>query len=241
MSRERLRAGFPRERGRPARSGPQARGCSWERGRPARKRAAGPRVFLGARASRPQAGRRPAGVPGSAGVPPASGPQARGCSWERGRPARKRAAGPRVFLGARASRPQRAAGPRVFLGSRASRPQAGRRPAGVPGSAGVPPAAGRRPAGVPGIAGVPPASGPQARGCSWERGSPARKRAAGPQVFKRASRPRSQGKPCARSGSNGNIKAARAVRNGDANLHRSDSANLTRRALVRHRPARTIA
>ena len=34
---------------------------------------------LGARASRPQVGRRPTGVPGSAGVPPASGPQAHRC------------------------------------------------------------------------------------------------------------------------------------------------------------------
>ena len=205
------------------------------------QRAAGPQVFLGARASRPQAGRRPAGVPGSAGVPPAagrrpagvpgsagvppaSGPQARRCSWDRGRPARSGPQARRCSWDRGRPARKRAAGPRVFLGSRASRPQAGRRPAGVPG-----------------IAGVPPASGPQARGCSWDRGRPARKRAAGPQVFKRASRPRSQGKPCARSGSNGNIKAARAVRNGDANLRRSNSANLTRRALVRHCPARAIA
>ena len=32
-----------------------------------------------------------------------------------------------------------------------------------------------------------------AGGASWERGRPARKWAAGPQVFKRAGRPRSQG------------------------------------------------
>ena len=70
--------GVPGSAGVPA-CGPKAHRCSWERGRPARMWAEGPQVFLGARASRPHVGRRPTGVPGTAGVPPACGPKAHRC------------------------------------------------------------------------------------------------------------------------------------------------------------------
>ena len=102
----------PRERGRPARNGPQAHGCPGSAGvPPAMGRR--PTVVLGARASRPQWAAdprlswergRPArngpqthGYPGSAGVPPAMGRR------------------PTVILGARASRPQWAAGQRLSM------------------------------------------------------------------------------------------------------------------------------
>ena len=93
-----MRSGLSRERGRPARM--------WAEGPPVFKRARCPRSresldaersFPGPRASRPHVGRRPTGVqagkmpalpgeprcgavfPGTAGVPPASGPQAHRC------------------------------------------------------------------------------------------------------------------------------------------------------------------
>ena len=193
---------------------------------------------LGARASRPQVGRRPTGV--QAGKMPALPGKAPPVSSSL--PRRLNPRGPR-------SVPGTAGAP---LGARASRPQVGRRPTGVqagkmpalPGKA--PPVSSslprrlnpRGPRSVPGTAcvppgsaGVPPASGPKAHRCSsgqdarvprkgtacvivspeatrptrpalgprdrvrppWERGRPARKWAEGPQVFKRARCPRAQG------------------------------------------------
>ena len=122
--------------------------ASWERGRPARKWAKGPQVFKRARCPRSQEKRRlphrlsrgdsihaararspgPRAPPGSAGVPPASGPKAHRCSsGQDARAPRKSAAC--LIVSPEATRPTRPPlGPRDRV-----------RP---PGSAGVPPASG---------------------------------------------------------------------------------------------------
>ena len=139
-----------------------------------------------------------AGVPGSAGDPPASGPQAHRC----------------VEAGKMPAVPEKAPSGAVVPGSAGDPPAPGRRPAmDDPPQAHRCVEAGKMPAvpgeapsgaGVPGSAGDPPASGPQAHrcveagkmpavpgegversGCPWERGRPARKWAAGPPLFKR--------------------------------------------------------
>ena len=175
----------PGSAGVPPASGPQAHRCSRARGRPARKWAAGPPPppSAGTRATR--RGRcRP---PGSAGVPPAVGrrptptakrrdacdaPRPMPAPWERGRPARS---GPQAHPHRQApGRVRRAAADAGPLGARASRPQVGRRPT---------PTAKRRDA----------CDAPRPMPAPWERGRPARKWAAGPQVFKRVGRPRSRG------------------------------------------------
>ena len=137
-------------------------------------------------------------------------------SWERGRPARTWAEGPPVFKRARCPRSQERhrlshrlsrgdstrsthAGSRSVpgtagapQGARASRPQVGRRPTGVqagkmpalPGKA--PPVSSSLPKRLDALDPRRPPLGPR------DRGRPARKWAAGPQVFKRARCPRSQ-------------------------------------------------
>ena len=153
-------------------------------------------------------------------------------AWERGRLARKWAEGPQVFKRARCPRSQGSdTGPRGSrLGARASRPQVGRRPTGVqagkmPALPGLRHRASWKP---PGSAGVSPASGPKAHRCSsgqdarapraptpglveaaWERGRLARKWAEGPQVFKRARCPRSQGSDTGPRGSPLGSRASR--------------------------------
>ena len=133
----------------------------------------GPRVPpLGARASRPQVGRRPTGVqagkmpafpgkapPVSSSLPrrldprvPARSPGARAPPWDRGRPARKWAEGPPVCSSRQDARAPRKGSACVIVSPEATRP-------------------------------TRPPLGPRDRGCPpWERGRPARKWAEGPQV-----------------------------------------------------------
>ena len=218
-----MRSGFPGSAGVPPASGPKAHRCVQAGKMPALpgKRSCGA-VFLGARASRPQVGRRPTGVFKRSRCPRSrESAHAERFSWERGRPARKWAEGPPVcssgqdarapgkalmrsgFPGSAGVPP--ASGPKahrcvqavkmpalpgkrscgaVFLGARASRPQVGRRPTGVFKRARCPRSR----------------ESAHAERFSWERGRPARKWAEGPPVCSSGQDARAPRKALMRSG-----------------------------------------
>ena len=176
----------------------------WERGRLARKWAAGPPVCSSGQAARG----------------PGKGAERRG-SWERGRPARKWAAGPPVCSSGQDARgpgegaerrgswergrPARkwAAGPPVCSSGQAARgPREGVERRGFPWERGR--LARKWAAGPPvcssGQAARGPREGAERRGFPWERGRPARKWAGGPPVCSSGQAARGPGESAERSG-----------------------------------------